>query len=273
MSIMQYCIDNMSGVKELTALRALRPPLNKSVLVKKPAYLSGEGQPTVFGRHETFSYEKERIEQIVPKVRELIKKDKPSAQIIEMTGTTSHYNQNVVRTLQMCGDIALIEDGKFSKTFDFKFEKSASPNLFTELWSNKSSNKGLHKLGWVMTTYTDYILYSFEEYNRIGVISLDGLRQWLRVRTKCEATIEESPVIKKYRMVDQGKHKQANRTVGILVPFSDLPESVLIGCLVFEENECYYAKGEHFSKGLPSVFAGDVTHPAIPAHERIENLI
>ena len=125
-----------------------------------------------------------------------------------MTGLKDNYNQDVVRTLQMCGDIALIEDGKFSKTFDFKFEKSASPNLFTELWSNKSTEKGLHKLGWVMTTYTDYILYSFESYNRIGVISLSGLRQWLRVRVKCEDTIEESSIIKKYRMVDQGKHNR-----------------------------------------------------------------
>lgn len=253
----------------------VRPNISRSsyIIHKRPAYLTAPPSPKKFGRHATFSYEKQRVNDILPQIRQLVARDRPDITIIEMAGLSDTYNPNVVMCLQKCGDIAFIENGKFSKTFDFKFEKSASPNFFAELWSNKNPNTSWHKLGWVMTTLTDYILYSFEGYNRIGIISITGLRQWLKLLYNNEQTIEESPTLKQFRMVAQEKHQQNNKTVGVLIPFQEMPDNVMIGCIVLDGESSYYTKGEHFHVGLPNKFAGECEQTEIPYEDRISNLL
>lgn len=135
---------------------------------------------------------------------------------------------------QKHGDYSIIKNGNIIYSIDRKHERSTSPNMFFEIYSNYKPNNSFHKLGWGLTETCDYIVYSFFNYNIYSFISLKLLHKYLDIQLNNENHLlkyiqDELYIIrnKSYRIVKQKTHHQKNLTIGILVPFKDI-----INCIV-----------------------------------------
>lgn len=116
--------------------------------------------------------------------------------------------------------------GGFTFSVDMKVERRASRNLFFETASNAVLHDGLNGFtpGWGISIKSQALWYVFSDAMVLAEINLPALRAWLMERVPFRATKKLRYMT--YHEVLQNKHKQANCTVGRLIPFRDLPEGV-----------------------------------------------
>jgi len=211
---------------------------------------------STMGCTQNVTYEKKRISEVVPGLQALVAKS--SGFVGEISGEDTYRNFLSLKSLQKSGDILIFRGGKITASADFKFEQQPSPNMFFEIWSNWQGEKdSFNTLGWALSSLTDYVLYVFDGYPYIAVISLSHMRKWLGLRYNQPESIDMPALERQFRIRSQGKYQQMNKSVGCLIPFSKLPDDVLVGCIVMDEfDEWHYVKGQHFAAGLPDTFAG-----------------
>lgn len=93
-------------------------------------------------------------------------------------------------------------------------EENPRGNLFLETWSNKEF--GRQKVGWMMTSKADWLLYYFLDTKTLYMIPFKRLWNWFFGDDKFFGF---GPQL---RQVQQGKAEQLNKTCGVLTPTGDL---------------------------------------------------
>lgn len=155
-------------------------------------------------------------------------------------------NVSYEKSLQSNGDLLVvrIESGCYLRSADLKVERKASPNLFFETFSNVHISP-MAKLGWGYTAKVDEIWYAFDDLNMVAFLNFHLLREWLN------ESPDGTPRHLSFRHVPQTTHNQKNVTMGILIPFRQLPLSVFEKAFKINGEESKMISREAFLSSLP----------------------
>lgn len=100
-------------------------------------------------------------------------------------------------------------------TIEIKNEmRNPCGNFFFETWSNL--DYCMRRLGWMWTCKADLLWYYFIEEDDLYIIDFRKLFDWAHVQDR----------LKCFRLVEQGKADQFNRTMGRVVPIRIIEQQV-----------------------------------------------
>ena len=95
---------------------------------------------------------------------------------------------------------------------ELKSEAKHTGNLFLETHSSADGN--VSSPGWLFKLKADSLLYYFVDTKMLYAIHLPTLQKWAKEH------------LDEYRQVEQKKYSQQNRTVGSIVPISDIQKAL-----------------------------------------------
>lgn len=176
-------------------------------------------------------FEKEFTDKLLAKMRPFLAESGLSLVRVGFPKGFDPYNI-VLESQKTFGDFMVVRDHDsfIVATSDLKLERKSSRNIFFETHSNAMmappGTPNGYKSGWGVTLKSQFIWWVFSDSGVMASINLVKLRKWLNEPVKKSRASSSVPRYLTFPECVQQGHAQANVTVGRLIPFRLLDETI-----------------------------------------------